>query len=91
MDVEGGEGKAIEGGMEIISKYHIPFIFTEFSLKKLNLYNTDPRQFLQMFESNGYKISPNSFFDENKYSIDDIINRAQGIINLFLVYSKVLE
>ena len=88
MDVEGGEGKVIEGGMEIISKYHIPFIFTEFSLKKLNLYNTDPRQFLQMFESNGYKISPNSFFDENKYSIDDIINRAKGIINLFLVYIK---
>ena len=35
MDIEGGEGKVIEGGMEIISKYHVPFIFTEFSLKKL--------------------------------------------------------
>ena len=92
MDIEGGDGKAIEGGMEIISKYHVPFILTEFSLKKLMWYNTDPRQFLQMFENNGYKISPESFFDKNKYSIDDIINRAKGIIiNLFLVYSKVLE
>ena len=27
LDIEGGEGKAIESGIELISKYHVPFIF----------------------------------------------------------------
>ena len=31
IDVEGAEGKVIESGIEIITKYHIPFIFIEFS------------------------------------------------------------
>ena len=41
IDVEGSEGKVIEGGMDLITKYHVPFIFLEFtpnSLKSLFAY-----------------------------------------------------
>ena len=41
IDIEGSEAKAIEGGIELITKYHIPFIFLEFSpsmLKSTRLY-----------------------------------------------------
>ena len=27
IDIEGSEGKALESGIELITKYHIPFIF----------------------------------------------------------------
>ena len=91
IDVEGGEGKVFEGGIEIITKYHVPFIFMEFFRDFLKLHDTDPKQFLQMFENNGYKISPNSFFDEKNYSIDDIIKKPNKIMNLYLTYSKAFE
>ena len=91
IDVEGGEGKVIEGGIEFITKYHVPLIFMEFFQKTLKLHDTDPEQLLQMFEKNGYKISPNSFFDTKYYSIDDIMRRGEKIINLYLVYSKAFE
>ena len=44
-----------------------------------------------MFENNGYKISPNSFFDEKNYSVDDIMRMPNKIMNLYLVYSKAFE
>ena len=31
MDVEGSEGIIIESGIELITKYHVPFIFIEFT------------------------------------------------------------
>ena len=91
IDVEGGEGKVFEGGIEIITKYHVPLIFMEFFQNSLKSHDTDPEQFLQIFEKNGYKISPNSFFDKKYYSIDDIMRRGKNIINLYLVYSKAFE
>ena len=89
MDVEGSEGKAIEGGIELITKYHVPFIFTEFARSFLKLHGTDPKQFLQLFEDNGYKLSFTNFF-ENYLSPDDIL-RNKISNNLYIVYSKILE
>ena len=56
IDVEGSEGKAFEGGIEVITKYHVPFILLEYTPKALKLHDTDPLLFLQIFENNGYKI-----------------------------------
>ena len=91
MDVEGFEGKAIEGGIKLITKYHIPFIFLEFTPDSLKLHGTDPKKFLQMFENNGYKISLSNFFDNNYILIDDIIEQTKGFKNLYIVYIKILE
>ena len=60
IDVEGSEGKVFEGGIELITKYHVPFIYIEFTPEALKLHGTDPIKFLQIFVDNGYKSS--SFF-----------------------------
>ena len=90
MDIEGSEGKAFESGIEFITKYHVPFIFFEFTPGYLKKLGTDPKKFLQLFSDNGYKISINDFF--NKFiSVDDIIKKGFVQINLYLVYSKIFE
>ena len=91
IDAEGSEGKAIEGGIEIITKYHVPFVFLEFFPSYLKDHGTEPKQFLQIFENNGYKISPVNFFDEKYYTIESIIKMTKGFINLYIVYTKIFE
>ena len=34
MDIEGSEGKAFESGIELITKYHVPFILMEYIIYK---------------------------------------------------------
>ena len=91
IDIEGSEAKAIEGGIELITKYHIPFIFLEFSPSMLKLHHSDPKQLLQLFIDNGYKISHLNFFDKNYYSIEEILKITKTQIDLYIVYSKILE
>jgi len=49
IDIEGGEGKAIEAGIELINKLHIPFIFTEYNPRLLKKHGTDPKKYLEYF------------------------------------------
>ena len=88
IDVEGSEGKVIEGGIELITKYHIPFIFIEFTPKSLELHGTNPREFLQLLKDNGYNFSPYSFFDKKIYTPDDIIKITIDLINLYIFYAQ---
>ena len=93
IDVEGSEGKAFEGGIELITKYHVPFIFIEFTPESLRLHGTDPKKFLQLFVDNGYKLGLFNFF-ANFTSIDDIMKKNfnnYGLINIYIVHSKILE
>ncbi len=78
IDIEGGEGKAIEGGLDLITKYHIPFIVLEFTPIYLKDHKTDPIKFLELFENNGYKISLNGFF--SNYFL--LINEIMKIVNI---------
>ena len=89
LDIEGSEGKAIRGGIDLIIKYHIPFIFMEFQPKLLKNQGTDPKEFLEIFENNGYKISEKNFFNQNYASINDLIKRRAT--NLYIVYIKFLD
>lgn len=91
IDVEGSEGKVIESGIELITKYHVPFIFLEFTPSSLKLHGTEPRDFLQMFINNGYKISKISFFNQEYSSPDEIIATCPDLVNLYIIYSKFLE
>ena len=87
IDVEGSEGKAFEGGIELITKYHVPFIFIEFTPKSLQLHGTDPKKFLQIFVDNGYKLGLNGFFS-NYISIDNIMRRNFSIINIYILFTR---
>ena len=92
IDVEGMEAKAIEGGIQLITKYHIPFIFLEFSPQVLIRHGTDPRKFLKFFLKNGYNIGWFNFFSDNFLSIDEIMERTgNGNMNLYIVYSKIFK
>lgn len=91
IDVEGSEGKVFEGGDELITKYHVPFIFMEFTQSLLKLQGTDSKKFLQIFVNNGYKISPFDFFDPKNYTLDYIINSYIEQKNLYITYSKIFE
>ena len=90
MDVEGSEGNVIEGGKELISKYHVPFILLEYNTRNLENHGTNVVDFLQFFVSNGYKITLSNFL--GKYYISPLdISRNKNDIELFIVYDKFLE
>jgi len=79
--------KAIESGKELISIYHIPFIFIEFNLSMFILHETKPQDFLRFFINNGYKISLNGFLSNEFINIEDILKTYFVKINLYLVYT----
>ena len=63
----------------------------EFTPYLLKLHGTDPKQFLQIFINNGYKISPNHFLDKKNYTIDYIFKIVHYQINLYITYLSVFE
>ena len=89
--IDGSEGKAIEGGIKLITKYHIPFIFLEFNPKGLEQHGTDPIKFLKMFLRYGYKFPNNNFFDSEFLSINDIMEKINQTLNLYIVKSKIVR
>jgi FkbM family methyltransferase len=91
IDVEGCESKVFEGGVEILSKYHIPYIFLEFSPQSLIDHGSNPREFLQIFEKNGYKFLSSDFLDRNYLTIDYIIQNTGNFMNLYIVHSNMIS
>ena len=89
--IDGSEGKAIEGGIKLITKYHIPFIFLEFNPKGLEQHGTDPIKFLKMFLRYGYKFPNNNFFDSEFLSINDIMEKINQTLNLYIVKSRIIR
>ena len=63
LDIEGGEGIVIEDAIDLISKYHVPFIFSEFNPNFLQRHGTDPKKYIELFIKNGYKISYKGFLN----------------------------
>lgn len=89
LDIEGSEIKALKSGIDLIIKYHIPFIFMEFQPNLLKEKGTEPKAFLEMLENNGYKISEKDFLSRKFVSLDEILKKA--ITNIYIVYTKFLD
>ena len=89
LDIEGSEGKAIQGGIDFIIKFHIPFIFMEFNPTRLKKQGTEPKEFLEIFENNGYKISDRNFLSKKYVSINDLLKRR--FINIYISYIKFID
>lgn len=85
-DLEYEGEMAIESGKELITKYHIPFVFIEFNMLMFALHETRPQDFLRFFTQNGYKISVNGFLTKQFISVEDIMKTNFVTINLYLVY-----
>ena len=91
IDTEGSEGKALEGGIEIITKYHVPFIFLEFNKHLLRAHGTRTIKFLQMFIENGYKICLDGFLSKKYISPNDkFFLRIEGV-ELYIVYENIFN
>ena len=82
LDIEGGEGKVIEDAIELISKYHVPFVFSEFNSEFLINHGTSPKEYLELFTKNGYKISYEGFLNVSYVSPEEV----NSVSNLFFVY-----
>ena len=91
LDIEGSEGKAIESGIELLSKYRVPFIFIEFTPIFLREHETDPKEFLNLFLQNGYKISLEGFLSNNYSSIEYILEITTYQINLYFIHTSIIE
>lgn len=84
LDIEGGEGIVIEDAIELINKYHVPFVFAEFDPKYLEKHGTNPKKFLELFANNGYKISNKGFLNVTYMTPGEINSLHQ---NLYFSYN----
>jgi FkbM family methyltransferase len=91
IDIEGSEGKAFESGIELLTEYHVPFIIMEFTPKALISFGTDPKQFLEIFINNGYKINLLNFFETKTYEIEYFLKEIKDLGILYIVYTKILQ
>ena len=65
LDIEGSEALVMQDAAEFITKYHIPFIYSEFSKNMLTEHGNNPRKYIKLFVDNGYKINNEGFFSHN--------------------------
>lgn len=94
ISVEGLEEKVIQGGIELITNYHVPYIYLEFNPESLREQGTDPIKFLKIFIRNKYRFPFYNFFDDEFLSIDEIMTKARrhnGKINLYIAHAKMIR
>ena len=91
IDVEGSEEKSLTSGLDLFTKYNIPFIFLEFTPDSLKIHNSEPKEFLMLFERNGYKFSTDDFLSGQYKTADEIIQQVKGYVNLYIVHSSILN
>ena len=91
IDIEGAEEKAFEGGIDLISKYHVPFILIEFTPLFLKNHGTDPNKFIKLFVKNGYYISLNNFLDNNFISDKRLMEVIGFQKNIYLIHKTVIN
>ena len=89
IDVDGAEGKVIEGSIRLMSEYHVPFIYLKFNPEALKLHGTDPKSFLNIFNKYGYLFPSYNFFDDVYLSPDEVIKKTNGTYNLYIVHHTI--
>ena len=90
LDVEGSEEIAIKSGIELITKYHVPFIFLEFTPNFLQEHKSNPKDFIQFFIDNEYVISLKGFLDKEYISLEELLIEKDQI-NIYLIYKKFID
>ena len=76
----------IKSGKDLITKFHIPFIFIEFNVEIFKIHGTDPKNFLYFFTKNGYKISLNGFLSNEFVTIENLFLSNFSTIYLYIKY-----
>lgn len=86
LDLEFEGEKAIKSGKELITLYHVPYVFIAFNKKMFNIYETKAEDFLKFFVNHGYQISLKGFLTKEFIAIEDLMKKKFKQINLYLVY-----
>lgn len=86
IDMEFEGEKAIRSGKDLITLYHVPYVFIEFNKKMFSIHETKEEDFLKFFVNNGYQISLKGFLANDFISIEDLMKKKFKRINLYLVY-----
>ena len=72
LDIEGSEAMVMQDSIELITKYHIPYIFSEFSIKMIAEHGNNPREYIKLFIDNGYKVNKEGFFSKNFIPFEEV-------------------
>ena len=89
IDVEGAEEKVLEGGIQLLYAYRVPFIFLKFNPESLKLHGTEPKTFLKMFYKYGYLFPSYNFFDNVYLSPEEIMEKTNGTYNLYIIDQRI--
>jgi len=89
LDVEGNELQVLEGGKELITEYHVPFIVLEFSPSYLKEIGSDPKKLLQFFIDNGYKISLDGFLSKKYITINDLLSKVRFQVDCYFIHNSL--
>ena len=89
IDVDGAEEKVIEGSIQLMSEYRVPFIYLKFNPEALKLHGTDPKAFLKMFNKYGYLFPSYNFFDDVYLSPEEVIQKTNVTYNLYVVLHRI--
>jgi len=89
LDVEGHELQVLEGGAELITIYHVPFVVLEFSPVYLKEVGSNPEKLVMLFIKNGYKISLNGFFSKNYITANELLNKVRFQKNCYFIHDSI--
>ena len=81
LDIEGSEALVMQDAIEFITKYHIPYIYSEFSISMIKEHGNNPIEYIKLFTNNGYKVNTESFLSQNFIDPEKV---SSG--NLYLIY-----
>ena len=91
IDIEGAEGKAIESGIDLITKYHVPFIVIEFTPILLKEHGTNPYKLIKLFIDNDYYISLKGFLFKSYISIGELMSQTKHQRDCYFIYKHFID
>ena len=89
IDVEGYELKVLKGGLELITVVHVPFIVVEFTPNGLIEHGSKPRDLIQLFVSNGYKISMKGFLNKIYITMEQLLKKGFVQNNIYFIHKSI--
>ena len=76
LDIEGCEPLVMQDAIEFITKYHIPYIYSEFSINMIKEHGNNPREYIKLFTNNGYKVNNEGFLSQNFIPPEKVRSRS---------------
>jgi len=64
LDIEGSEALVMQEALELITKYHVPYIYSEFNMAMITEHGNNPKEYIKLFINNGYKMSREGFLSK---------------------------